>query len=83
MVVMCPSELRQLDSMLSTYRDLSVRVIEQQRLEGGPTAEVRRSAHAMRMDIEKFIGIQKKQARCVADSIAGNTHHLELLSSSV
>ncbi|CAE7733181.1 unnamed protein product, partial [Symbiodinium microadriaticum] len=66
-LVICPQELRELDSMLGTYRELSLRVIRQQHLDGSPSPEARRAAQTTKMEIEKFIGLHKKQARCVVD----------------
>lgn len=69
--VMCPSELEVLDSMLSRYRELSLRVIQQQHQMGSPRAEDRRAAESMKLEVEKFIGLHKTHARCTREISSG------------
>lgn len=75
-LVLCPSELKELDNMLSRYRELSLQVIRQQHLTGSVESESRKAAQNVKMDIEKYIGMHKKQARCTRDASisAGPVH---------
>jgi hypothetical protein len=83
-LVICPADLEELDNMLGRYRELSMRVIKQQHLSGSVALEDRKAAQTVKMDIEKYIGLHKKQAKCTrgTSTSSGHVHGTRLLAKS-